>query len=99
MYDEDWYDEVENEFFIEHEEDQVGTLTLADGVTTTDIHHYAWIDQWVNKEYTRPDILEFTFTTEGTTEKLAEGKWVFSYLQFNAESDTSGTKQTVACVY
>jgi len=89
--DMEWADEVENEFFIMHEENQSGTLDLADG-TPTDIDHYAWIDQWVNKEYTRPDVLEFTFTTQGNTELLVEGKYVFSYLQFNKESDTSGTK-------
>lgn len=83
--------------FIMHEESQTGTIDLADG-TPKDIKQHVWIDTWVNKEYTRPDVLEFTFNAEGTTEKLADGKIVFSYLQFYQTAGDANAKTTIACV-
>ena len=97
VYDEDWYEDIENEFFIMHEEQATQTVTLADG-TTRDVNSYIWIDQWLNKEYTRPDVLEFTFNTEGSTDVIADDSIIFSYAQFSLSSDTSGMKQTVACI-
>lgn len=90
-YDEDWYEDIENEMFIMWEESQTGDITNDDGTVDT-ISHHVWIDTWLNKEYTRPDVLEVTFNGEGTTNHLADGKIIFSYLQFNPTSDTSGTK-------
>jgi hypothetical protein len=69
---------------------------LSDGIDS-EFKQYVWIDRWDNKEYTRPDVLDFTFNAEGSAEKLAEGKTVFSWAQFAPTSDSTGTKQTVAC--
>lgn len=57
-----------------------------------------WIDRWDNKEYTRPDVLDFTFNVEGSSDILADGKFVFSYATFAPTSDTSGETQTVGCM-
>jgi hypothetical protein len=96
QYDEDWYEDVENEFFIINEEEFTFTYNLEDG-TPAEVKQLLWIDTWVNKEYTRPDVLDFTFNAEGPAEKLADGKILFSYATFNPSSDTSGTRQTVGC--
>ena len=96
-YDEDWYEEIENEFFVQHEETATGTVDLADQ-TTHDVTAHVWVDTWVNKEYTRPDVLDFTFVADGPAEVLAEGAVIFSYAQFALSSDTSNVKQTVACI-
>jgi hypothetical protein len=61
------------------------------------VNSNVWIDRWDNKEYTRPDVLEFTFNTSGDASLLTDGAVVFSWAQFNPTSDTSGTMQTVAC--
>ena len=58
-YDETWQDDIENEFFIMHEEYLSG-YTLVDNVDK-EINQSVWIDRWDNKEYTRPDVLDFTF--------------------------------------
>lgn len=97
QYDEDWYEDIENEFFIMHEEETNADVALSDGTYTT-LKQYIWIDTWVNKEYTRPDVLDITFNTEGSSEKLAQGSLVFGYASFAPTSDTSGETQTVVCV-
>jgi hypothetical protein len=95
-YDETWVDEYENEFFIMHEEYMSSWKPLSNGIDS-EFKQSVWIDRWDNKEYTRPDVLEITFTSEGSSEKLANDTIVFSWAQFNKVDDTSGTKQTVAC--
>ena len=62
-----------------------------------EIESNVWIDRWDNKEYTRPDVLDFTFNTSGDAGILSNGTVVFSWAQFNPTSDTSGEMQTVAC--
>lgn len=94
-YDETWTDEVENEFFIMHEE-YLSAYVLVDNIDKQ-INANVWIDRWDNKEYTRPDVLDFTFNASGDAGKLSEGAVVFSWAQFAPTSDTSGEKQTVAC--
>ena len=97
-YDDTWYENVENEFFILQEDQKNTTITLADG-TDSVVNQDIWIDTWVNKEYTRPDLLEITFSQQGTTEKLEEGKYVFSWVQFErTDGADAGTKNTIACV-
>ena len=93
-----WYEEVENEFFILQEDQKNATITLSDG-TDSVVNQDIWIDTWVNKEYTRPDLLEITFSQQGTTEKLEEGKYVFSWVQFErTDGADNGVKNTIACV-
>jgi hypothetical protein len=58
-YDESWVDEYENEFFIQHEE-YLSAWVLV-GNVDKEITQSVWIDRWDNKEYTRPDVLDFTF--------------------------------------
>lgn len=96
-YDEDWFEDIENIFNIQHEEETTGYVDLgADG--TVELKSHLWVDTWVNKEYSRPDVLDFTFVTEGPAEAIPEGALIFSYAQFALTSDTSGVKQTVACI-
>ena len=64
MYDDSWHEEVENEFFIVKEDIKNTTVTLADGSEST-MQQDIWIDTWVNKEYTRADLLEITFRSQG----------------------------------
>lgn len=67
------------------------------GDSDKEINANVWIDRWDNKEYTRPDVLDFTFNASGDAEKLSEGAVVFSWAQFAPTDDTSGEMQTVAC--
>ena len=69
MYDDSWHEEVENEFFIVKEDIKNTTVTLADGSEST-MQQDIWIDTWVNKEYTRADLLEITFRSQGDESKL-----------------------------
>jgi len=60
--DETWMDDVENEWFELHGELSESTMTDSDG-TETDASVQLYIDNWVNKELKRPDVLDFIFYT------------------------------------
>ena len=76
--DETWMDDVENEWFELHGELAESTMTDSDG-QETDASVQLYIDNWVNKELKRPDVLDFIFYTSGPSSVMTNGKQIFHY--------------------
>lgn len=78
-YDETWMDDIENERFEEHAEMSLSSMT--DSVTgeSTEATVTLYIDSWVNKESTRPDVLDYIFITTGPSSVMTAEKTLWHY--------------------